>query len=128
MKKFLSTPLGKCLLAAWSLGILIWSVVGLVDIVRVDHTQRLARGVAAAVTELEKSPPGRERAERFVNRLKAIDAPYAYADVQSALNAYAAALDEVIKSSIGTGRVNILANQEVAVEAERLKASIRKRL
>ena len=66
----------------------VYSVRGFIDLIRQSHTRWIAQDIFAAVQEMEKSPPGIERGERFLKRVKAIDPGYAPAEVKQALQDY----------------------------------------
>ena len=72
----------------------VWCVFGFIDQVHQFHTHSLAKDFAAANEELQKSPPGIERAETFIKRLKAIDTRYAPASVTNALHDYISVMDQ----------------------------------
>jgi hypothetical protein len=58
-----------------------------------DATQKVQREMNQVVADWQKLPPGIERAEELVRRLRRIDASHAPVDVQRALQEYADALD-----------------------------------
>ena len=102
-----------------------YSVYGLVGLARQAHTRALEREFAAAVKQLEKSPPGIERSETFVNTLKKIDPGYAPPEVKNALHDYIAALQQSL-DALKAGRDTAQFDSAIATTRERLIASVRK--
>src|SRR5579859_6297656 len=95
-----SVQVGFCVL---SLLFGAYSVYGFVGLVRQTHTRALEREFAAAVKQLEKSPPGVERAQKFVSSLKKIDPGYAPPEVKVALRDYITAFQQSL-DALKTGR------------------------
>lgn len=71
-----------------------WSIYGFIGLVHQAHTRSIAKDFAAANAELQTSPPGLERTETFLKRVKAIDTSYAPAAVKHALQDYISAFDQ----------------------------------
>ena len=71
-----------------------YCIHGFVDLVHQTHARAVMREYVAAFKESQKTPPGIERAEFFVKRLKAIDPGYAPADVKDALHDYINAIEQ----------------------------------
>lgn len=61
--------------------------------VRQSNTWDVGRKMRWANEELQKSPPGFERVDKYLARLKAIDNPYAPDDLKQALADYISALE-----------------------------------
>lgn len=62
-----------------------------------DATRKVQREMNHVVADWQKLPPGIERAEELVRRLRRIDASHAPADVQKALQEYVDALDRAVR-------------------------------
>jgi hypothetical protein len=76
--------------------ILIWLpflIRGQIYMVRQSNAWDVQQKMTAALRESEKTPPGLERAEKYVARLKAIQVQYAPDDLKQALTDYASALE-----------------------------------
>src|SRR5438046_2746069 len=67
--------------------------------VRQSNTWDLEQKMSAALREAQKSPPGLERAEKYLARLKAIHVQYAPDDLKQALADYASALEQSIEAA-----------------------------
>jgi len=102
-----------------------WCIHGFIDMVRQTHTRAVQREFSAAVDELEKNPPGIERAQAFLKRLKAIDPGYAPAEVKTALRDYISAMEEGTEA-IQAGRDTSKYDAAAAEARERLIAGIKK--
>ena len=103
----------------------VYSVYGFVGLVRQTHTRALEREFAAALKQLEKSPPGIGRAETFVSTLRKIDPGYAPAEVKNALHDYIAAFQQSL-DALKAGRDTAQFDPAIAEARERLIASVRK--
>lgn len=75
-----------------------WSIYGIAGLARESHTRALKQNLSAAMDELEKSPPGIQRAEAFLKKLRAIDPGYAPAEVKQALHDYISALEQALNA------------------------------
>ena len=90
-----------CLFAC--IGMVACFIGGFVAMARQASVLGLQRDLAAATEKLNRSPPGIERAEAFVEALKRIDPGYAPADVKQAWAEYIAALDRgLVRLRAGT--------------------------
>lgn len=117
-----SVQVGFCV---FSILLGVYSVYGFIGLVRQTHTRALEREVAAAAGQLEKSPPGVERAESFVRALKKIDPGYAPPEVKKALQDYIAALQQSL-DALKAGRDTAQFDPAIAEARERLIAAVRK--
>jgi len=97
---------------------------GMVGLGRQAHTRALVRELAAANKQLEKSPPGVERAEAYVRSLKKIDPGWAPEEVKTALNDYIAALQAGL-DALKAGRDTTQYDPAIAKAKERLVASLK---
>jgi hypothetical protein len=61
------------------------------------RVHRVGRDFLAAVQQLNQSPPGNQRAETFVQRVRAISAEPAPPEIQQDLRDYADALDQALQ-------------------------------
>lgn len=111
------------LIASLILGAL--SIHGFIGLVRQTHTRALEREFAAAVKELEKSPPGVERAETFVRNLKAINPGYAPPEVKQALQEYIVAFEQSL-AALKAGQDTTRSDAAIAKAREKLLASVKK--
>jgi hypothetical protein len=102
-----------------------FSIHGFIGLVRQTHTRALERDFGAAVDKLQKSPPGVERAETFVQTLKAIDPGYAPAEIKQALHDYVAALEQSL-AALKAGRDTTQYDPAIAEARERLIACVQK--
>ena len=78
--------------------VLAYFVYAWVGFIRQTHTRYISHDFVAASDELQKSPPGLERAETFLKRLKAIHTDYAPPAVKQALQDYISSLDQSLVS------------------------------
>jgi hypothetical protein len=97
----------------------VYSFHGFVDLVRQRDTHDIMREFGAAVDELQKSPPGIERAEIFLKRLKAIDPGHAPAEVKQALHDYISAMEQGI-DAMKAGQDSSQYDEKIAEARERL--------
>jgi hypothetical protein len=102
----------------------VYSIYGFVNLGRQAHTRALERELAAANKQLEKSPPGVERAETYVQALKKIRPGWAPDEVKTALNDYIAALQEGLEA-LKAGRDTTQYDPAIAKARERLIASLK---
>jgi hypothetical protein len=101
------------------------SIYGFVGLVRQTHTRALEREFAAAVERLQKSPPGVERAQTFVQTLKAIDSGYSPVEVKLALRDYVAAFQKSL-DALKVGRDATQYDQAIAEARQRLISCVKK--
>jgi hypothetical protein len=87
-KKSVQIPLVIISLVAWPFLIRGW-----IYSVRQSNTWDIERKMHSALEEFQKSPPGFERAEKYLARLKAIQNPYAPDDLKQALADYISAIE-----------------------------------
>jgi len=66
--------------------------------VRQSNTWDIERKMNSALQELQKSPPGFERAEKYLIRLNAIENPYAPDDLKQALSDYISACERSLEA------------------------------
>ena len=93
--------------------------------VRQSNAWDLRNKMYTALREAEKSPPGLERAGKYLARLKAIDNPYAPDDLKQALADYIAALNQIVQAGKAGGDTTPFDQQ---MEAARLRiAALEKR-
>ena len=85
-------------LAIISLVALPFLIRGWIYSVRQSNTWDIERKMHTALEELQKSPPGFERAEKYLARLKAIQNPYAPDDLKQALADYISAIERSIEA------------------------------
>ncbi|HSI14501.1 MAG TPA: hypothetical protein VK961_20795 [Chthoniobacter sp.] len=84
----------QILLAIGSPLLLAWCIYDFAGMVRHRDTRYIVEQMNAAENSLEHSPPGIERADEFVRRLKKIDTAHAPTEVKQALADYATAMEE----------------------------------
>jgi hypothetical protein len=77
------TAIASPLFAAWCI----------YDLVRQHDTRDIVVEFSTAVKAMEQTPPGTERAEQFVRRIKAINTGHAPAEVKQALADYITAME-----------------------------------
>jgi hypothetical protein len=102
-----------------------WTIHGFIDLIHQTHTRGVQEKFSAAVDELQKSPPGIERAEVFLKRLKAIDPGYAPREVKSALHDYISAMEQGMEA-LKSGRDTAQYDAAVADARQRLITAIKK--
>jgi hypothetical protein len=83
-----------------------------------QHARQVIKECNAAADALEKSPPGFERADAFVQRLRAIDTSATPADLAKAIHDYADAMDRAIEA-VKNGKESKQLNDEMAAARER---------
>ena len=93
--------------------------------VRQSNAWDLRNKMYTALREAEKSPPGLERAEKYLVRLKAIDNPYAPDDLKQALADYVAALNQIVQAEKAGGDTTPF-DQQMEAARQRI-AAIEKR-
>lgn len=102
-----------------------YSIYGFVGLVRQTHTRALEREFASAVEQLQKSPPGIQRAETFVQTLRALDPGYAPSEVKTALHDYITASQQSI-DALKAGRDTTQYDPAIAEARQRLIEYVRK--
>jgi hypothetical protein len=75
----------------------------------------------AALQDAERVPPGLERAEKYLSRLKVIDTGYAPDDLKEALADYTSALEQSIDAA-KAGRGTTPFDQHMAEAKQRIVA------
>jgi hypothetical protein len=100
-------------------------ILGWVDFVRTTHARGVADDFNAAVKQLQDSPPGTERADVFLKRLKAIDTSYAPAEVKQALTNYISAIEQGLNAT-KTGQNTDKYDREIAEAKQKLVAAVKK--
>jgi hypothetical protein len=73
----------------------IWGWIGSI---RQSNTWDVEQKWGAAVREMEQSPPGTQRAEKFLARLKAINPGYSPPELQQAIADYISALSNSLEA------------------------------
>ena len=109
----------------FSIVLAVYTIHGFIGLVRQTHTRALQREFGAAVTRLEKSPPGIDRAETFVSTLKKIDPGYAPPEVKKALHDYIAAFQQSL-DALKAGQDTAPYDPAIAEARNRLITSVRK--
>jgi len=94
-------------------------------LVRKTHTREVMREFSAAVDALQKSPPGIERTEVFLKRVKGIKLGYTPVEVKQALHDYIAALEQGL-DALKAGRDTQQYDDSVAAAKKRLIESVEK--
>jgi hypothetical protein len=94
---------------------------GVRGILQQQHARRVIKECAAAGETLEKSPPGFERADTFIQRLRAIDTSAAPADLARAIHDYADAMERAI-GAVKNGKESKQLDDEMAATKERFVA------
>jgi hypothetical protein len=72
---------------------------GWIYTVRQSNAWDVEQKMSAALRELQSSPPGLDRAEKYLARLKAINTGYAPDDLKQALADYASAIQQSIEAA-----------------------------
>ena len=126
LSTFLKTRQGKIVLVLFA-GVFmpffcIWSVR---DFVYRTQTQLLERNFVSALDELQKAPPGLQRAEGFVKRLKGIDTRLVPREVREALQDYIGASERGLEN-VKAGYKEGGTDQEIAAARTRLLAAVRR--
>jgi len=112
-------------LCIFSVCFCVYSIYGFVDLVHQSHARAIGRDFGRASEELQKSPPGMERVEVFVKRLKEINPGYAPAEVKQALSDYISATEQGL-DAIKAGRDSHQYDAAMADARERLIAGVKK--
>jgi hypothetical protein len=112
-------------LGVFSIVLAAYCIHGFIGLVRQTHTRALEREFAAAVNQLEKRPPGIQRAENFVSTLKKIDRGYSPPEVKKALQDYIAAFQQSL-DALKAGRDTAQYDPAIAEARERLITSVRR--
>src|SRR5260370_761058 len=89
--------------------------------VRQSNTWDIERKMHSALQELQKSPAGFERAEKYLGRLKAIQNPYAPDDLKQALADYISAMERSIEAG-KAGRDTTPFDQQMGEAKQRMFA------
>jgi hypothetical protein len=129
MKKFLYSPPGLVLISLVTLVGCGWLFsLPTVDFVRSQHTQRVARELAASATEFDKGLPSRELAENYLKSLRAINPGYAQTEVRDALRVFVTAmtLEMTWDGKSDKSKEKVIRDAEVA--GQNLKDAIRKHM
>jgi hypothetical protein len=123
--RFIRTPRGRFFYLIFAVLLGLYSVWGFVNLVHQRHTDLLEKDFVSVVEEWKKSPPGIQREERYLARLKALDTSYTPAEVKAALNAYISAYAAAL-IAVKEGRA-VQAN-DVAIEnaKQRLIAAVKR--
>jgi hypothetical protein len=77
----------------------VFCAQGFIGAVRQTRTSAVERDFVAALAQLQNSPPGIERVETFVARLRAIDTNHAPVEVKQALENYASAIQQSVNGA-----------------------------
>jgi hypothetical protein len=118
-------PLITALSLVACVAVCAFCISGFIDMMHQTHTRGVASHFNAAVTQLEKSPPGVERAEKFVQDLKRIDPGYAPEEVKVALKAYIDGLEQGLVE-LRAGRDPKQFDGKIEVARTRLIQSVKK--
>ncbi len=84
-----------------------------------NQTRSVAAAFGFAIHELQQTPPGIQRVETFLGRLKAIDTKNASPEVQKALGNYIAAVEPSLNAA-RSGRSIAPYDQQIAQAKQRL--------
>jgi len=103
----------------------VTSIRGFIDMTRQTHTRAVQREFSKAVDELEKSPPGNERAQVFLKRLKAIDPGYASVEVKTALHDYVSSMEKGL-DALNSGTNTAAYDAAIADARQRFITAIKK--
>jgi hypothetical protein len=120
-----SQTLRIALVLAGAIAFGAFSIHGFIGLVRQTHTRGVEREVSAAVLDLQRSPPGIDRAERFVQSLKRIDPGYAPEEVKRCLKDYIAALEQA-SAEIRAGRDTLSLDDKIARSRANLIEAVKK--
>src|SRR3954453_17399093 len=93
MRGLLKTKLGRIGFLGLVIASGVFSVYGFIGLVRRTHVRFVDEDLGKAWTESQKLPPGFERGEDFLRRLKAIDTNYLPQEMKQALFDYIAAYE-----------------------------------
>src|SRR5207244_8609024 len=93
-------------------------------IVNERHTRVVESDFGAALHQLQDSPPGIQRVETFVARLKAINTGKAPADVKQALQDYVVAVEKSVDAA-KAGRSTVPYDSAIDQAKQKLADSVR---
>jgi hypothetical protein len=102
----------------------IFCMQGFMGIVHEKHTRLVERDFGAALHQLQDSPPGVQRVETFVTRLKAINTGYVPTEVKQALQGYVAAVEQSVDAA-KAGRDTAPYDPAIAQAKQKLTDSVR---
>src|SRR5688572_3749375 len=100
-------------------------LVGVRGIVRHYHAGQVIRECMAATDALQKSPPGFERVDEFIRRIRAIDTRGAPDDLVAALHEHIDLLDQSIQA-VREGKDHQQLDKQVAAAKERFATKVKK--
>ena len=100
-------------------------LVGARGIVRQQHAGRVIRECMAATEALHNSPPGFERGEEFIRRIRAIDTRGAPNDLVAALHEHIDLLDRSVRAA-REGKDHEQLDKQVAEAKERFATKVKK--
>jgi hypothetical protein len=89
------------------------------------HVRHVEREYAAAIEQLNQSPPGIPRAEEFIQQLRAIDVEHAPLEIQQDLREYTDTLDQAVQTLKEGGKTTVY-DQKIGEEKDRLAADFKK--
>jgi hypothetical protein len=112
------------LLLILSVLIAVFCIQAFMGIVHQRRTRTVERDFGAALHQLQESPPGVQRVETFVARLKAIETGSAPAEVKQALQDYVTALERSVDAA-KTGRDLAPYDPAIAQAKQKLTDSVR---
>lgn len=124
-KEMLNTRWGKIVFFIFSLSLGVYSFFGMRDLVRQTHTRAVEKEFTAAVVEMQKSPPGLERAETFLKKIKSIDPGLSPPEVKDALKDYISTIENGL-DAIKAGRSTEHYDKAMADAKQRLVAAFKK--
>ena len=104
--------------------IAVFCIQGFMGIVHQRRTRTVEGDFGAALHQLQESPPGVQRVETFVTRLKAIETGYAPAEVKQALQVYVAAVEQSVDAA-KAGRDTAPYDPVIAEAKQKLVDSVR---
>jgi hypothetical protein len=125
MKEMLKTRSGKVVFFIFPVALSIYTFFGFRDLVRQTHTREVAKEFYVAGAELRKSPPGLERAETFLKRIKSIDPGYSPPEVKAAMKDYISATENAL-DAMKAGHSTEQCDKAMADAKERLLAAFKK--
>ena len=104
--------------------IAVFCIQGFTGIVHARRTRVVERDFGAALHQLQESPPGVQRVETFVAKLKAIETGYAPTEVKQALQNYVAAVEQSVDAA-KAGRDTAPYDPAIAQAKQKLVDSVR---
>jgi hypothetical protein len=75
-----------------------WSIYDFAHLVQRRDTARIVSDISTVQKEIEQQPPGVERGEAFIRRLKAINTRHAPGEVKQMLKAYIEAMEQAVSA------------------------------